>query len=193
MKYSCEFQVPRMSLWDSIFGKPLHFYGKGSVALQETGLVVHGDLAMFLIPFVGRFYSALISETTMRTVPYSKIVQHKATGRWISISLIKFLFLLAWFLITGFLFAVGMLESMEPLIDIPLGLAAFVIIPLVILMFDRGTHYITFCLPSGKRSQFAIRLSPLSSDQMAAFTNTLEEYQIAAIAFENHPSIREAT
>jgi hypothetical protein len=190
MKHECKFQIPRMSLWDSMFGRPLYFYGKGSVVLQDTGIVVHGDLPKFMVPFIGRFYARLITGRTMRTVPYSRIVRHKVTSWWGSVSLLKLLFFLVWFCGIGALFAM-VAADMGGAIAIPLGITAFVVIPAVILMFDRATHYITYRLPSGKRSQFAFRLTPLSSEKMAAFASRLKELQTAAAAFEQHEQTQE--
>ncbi|MCA9009424.1 MAG: hypothetical protein KDB01_06740 [Planctomycetaceae bacterium] len=189
MKQECKFQIPRMSLWDSMFGRPLYFYGKGSVVLQDTGLMVHGDLPKFMLPFFGRFYARLITGRTMRTVPYSQVIRHKVTGRWVSISFLKILFFLLWFGGIGLLF-MSVASDLGPAVAIPLGIVAFVVIPAVILMFDRATHYITYRLPSGKRSQFAFRLSPISRDQMSIFVNRLNELQSAAAAFEQRESIQ---
>lgn len=184
MKNDCIFKVPRMGIWDSLFGKALNFYGRGTVTLQETGLLVHGDLPMFIIPFVGRFYSRILAEPTMRTVPYSQIVLHRRTGRWFSFGLLKVVFLLLWFVATGALFVLGA-TGMPFVMAISLGIAAFLVIPVVILMFNRGTHYITYRLPCGKRSQFAMRIRPLSEQVMTDFSRRLEELQAAAAAFDD--------
>ena len=191
MKQECKFQIPRMSLWDSMFGCPLYFYGRGSVVLQDTGIVVHGDLPKFMLPLFGRLYSRLIAGRTMRTIPYSRIVRHKATGRWVSISLLKILFFLLWFGGVGLLF-LSLASELGPAMAIPLGTLAFVLIPVAILMFDRSTHYITYRLPSGKRSQFAFRLTLLSRHQMAAFVHRLKELQTATAAFEQQELNHEA-
>jgi len=187
VNHQCRFQVPQMSLRDSLFGKPLNFYGAGSVALEETGIVVYGDLPKFTIPFFGRFYSKLLTERTTRTVPYSRIVRQQTTGRWLSFSILKVLFLLLWLSGAGFLFATG-IHELDPIIGIPLGFAAFVLIPAVVLVFNRATHYITYRLPSGKRTQFAFRLRPVSRQNMSDFITRLNEYRTAAAAFEQGQS-----
>ncbi|QDS91230.1 hypothetical protein EC9_54540 [Rosistilla ulvae] len=182
MKFNVKFQIPRMSLWNSIFGKRLDFTGKGDVNFQETAIVVCGDLPKFRIPFISQFYTALLTERTTRTVPYARITKYRTTGRWVSLGLLKILFLLLWFLgVAGLLFA-GM-EQSNPVLQIVLGILGFVIVPLIILMFGRATHYVTYSLPSGKQSQFACRVAPTSSENMEMFSNRLTEYQTAATAF----------
>ncbi|MFT3889970.1 MAG: hypothetical protein QM713_17650 [Arachnia sp.] len=80
-----------------MFSPALEFVRKGEVHMLETGLLAEGLLLLVKIPFIGGFYSQMLSERTSRTVPYSQVVGHRFSGQWISIDFIKILFLLLLF------------------------------------------------------------------------------------------------
>ncbi|MEZ6129079.1 MAG: tetratricopeptide repeat protein [Planctomycetaceae bacterium] len=54
----------------------LNFFGKGTLYLLETGLVVDGNLPRVSLPFIDRWYHSIVGAPTSRTIPYSMIVQH---------------------------------------------------------------------------------------------------------------------
>ena len=58
----------------------IQFYGEGSVFLNDTALIFKGSVRKFYIPFLQVFYKNVILVNTIRTVPYSTILDYKKTN-----------------------------------------------------------------------------------------------------------------
>jgi hypothetical protein len=70
--------ISRKNFWD-IFSAPT-FGGKGYVYLQDTALVLDGNIPKFDVSFMLDIYSKVLFVPTTRTIPYSVIVKYKKPG-----------------------------------------------------------------------------------------------------------------
>ncbi len=62
-------------------GNNLKFYGKGTIYMYDTGLVLEGDMPKFRIPIILWVYHKLLNERTTRTIPYSVILYYNPRSR----------------------------------------------------------------------------------------------------------------
>jgi hypothetical protein len=60
--------------WPALFGRTLRFAGRrNTIHLQETALVVEGEILRFHYLGLERLFARALSEWTMVTIPYSRI------------------------------------------------------------------------------------------------------------------------
>ena len=64
------------------FARNLDLIGPGAVYLDETGIVVEGDIPRIYVPLVYRILRQIICATGVRTIPFSKIVQYRPPSLW---------------------------------------------------------------------------------------------------------------
>jgi len=64
-------------VWASFRGLVVFVGRRNTIHLQETALVIEGDLLRFQLPVIDRFVRRVFCEWSMVTVPYSRIVRHK--------------------------------------------------------------------------------------------------------------------
>jgi hypothetical protein len=64
-------------VWASFRGLVVFVGRRNTIHLQETALVIEGDLLRFQLPIIDRFVRRVFCEWSMMTVPYSRIVRHK--------------------------------------------------------------------------------------------------------------------
>jgi hypothetical protein len=170
-----------------MFSSALEFVRKGEVHMLETGLLADGALLLVKIPFIGGFYSQMLSERTTRTVPYSQIVSHRFSGQWMSMNIVKgfFLLLLLLLLAAAIFTAMGSQDGFYP------GLFASCVCVLMIvvtMLSGRRRHLIRFRLPSGKTSQMTFVLNRPTTIANKAFADQLSRYTAAARQFKGQES-----
>jgi hypothetical protein len=78
MRRRVRFEQPKFR-W---FRRRLDFIGPGWLHLQESGLVVDGDLLRVRLPFIDRLYHRILAAPGVRTVPYGSIVHFRRLARW---------------------------------------------------------------------------------------------------------------
>jgi len=64
-------------VWASFRGLVVFVGRRNTIHLQETALVIEGDLLRFHLPVIDRFVRRVFCEWTMVTVPYSRIVRSR--------------------------------------------------------------------------------------------------------------------
>ena len=64
-------------VWASFRGVVVFIGRRNTLHLQETALVIEGDLLRFQLPVIDWFVRRVFCEWTMLTVPYSRIVRHR--------------------------------------------------------------------------------------------------------------------
>ena len=177
MKYAVQFQYAK-----SVFRKSLSFSAKGELHLQETALILEGYLPKFTIPFAARNYLELVSEWSTRTIPFSRIVRHKYTGHWVSFSIVKFAFLLLITVLFG-LMGVTMAGNRVDATLVAVGLGAYGLIVLLVLVLGRRTHRVTYLLPNGKKCVVAFCMPRPVLANSEAFSRQLKTYLTTAKSF----------
>ncbi len=165
-----------------LFRRAFRFCGNGSVFIQETGLVVEGELLKFWVPMVSRIYQPLLCDRTTRNIPYSQITEYHVSGYWFVFSLLKVAFLVLWFTLAGLLivFSWSQYDGMAPA---ALGFSALVVIPIVILSIGRRVHRLTFRLPGGQKVDLAFKLNAKSRVAIETFTQRLNDNRTAAASY----------
>jgi hypothetical protein len=138
----------------------------GTLHLQETALVIEGDLIRFKLPVLDLFVKPAFAERTLVTIPYSRIVRLRY-ARYVTVKVL-------WWLLAGALFALYARALWDPLDPgwslyclLLLGLL-FLLLGFVVHRFFRPRHalwfrgaddkprLVCFCLTSAeRRRQFA--------------------------------------
>ena len=138
----------------------------GTLHLQETALVIEGDLIRFRLPVLDLFVKPAFAERTLVTIPYSRIVR-LSRPRYVTVKVL-------WWLLAGALFAVYAPSLWDPFdpgwslyLLALLGLL-FLLLGFVVHRFFRPRHalwfrgadgrprLVCFCLaPAKRRRQFA--------------------------------------
>jgi hypothetical protein len=81
MKFEVNY-FSRRNFWD--FSNIPTFSGKGFIFLQDTGLVIEGNVAKFEVIslFMNNEEKKILLVSTMRSIPYSVIIKYKKTRFW---------------------------------------------------------------------------------------------------------------
>jgi hypothetical protein len=142
-------------VWASFRGLVVLVGRRNTLHLQETALVIEGDLLRFQLPIIDRFVRRVFCEWTMVTVPYSRIVRHKyCTYRTAKV--------LWWLLVAaaaGFLgFVLATLPKKEPAALAALMLV-LVVLGLLLHFVLRPRHVLTFRGADGKRRLVCFRFT----------------------------------
>jgi hypothetical protein len=161
----------------------LTFSGRrNTVHLQETALVVEGDLVLFKFLGLERFFARAMSEYTTVTVPYSRLVAVKPGRKVIARTLV-------WLAAAGALVmtalatldAVWKQSSSAAFVAYGLMAAGVVLAAWFLLRRLRPTFTFRFRTRDGKKQAFAfaVRSMPL----WRKFAAALKTYRDAAAAF----------
>jgi hypothetical protein len=175
--------------WPAVVRRPLRFSGKrNSVNLQETALVVEGELLRFYLLGIERFVAGAISEWTTVTIPYSRILRVKCS-RWsfpVGLFLAIGLALVGWVEYEALSAAAKTPDATTwavaaaPLLAV--GGFGFLTWRLI-----RPVHTVVFRSKDGVRVLFQFRIG--SREARRGFDATLARYQAAAAA--HAPPLRE--
>ena len=85
--HSLRFLAP---VW-TMFRRYLVFVGRTTtIHLQETALVIEGDRRLFTLPILDMFVQPALSERSMVTIPYSRILRH-VHARYLAVKIITWL------------------------------------------------------------------------------------------------------
>ena len=166
MKFGPKKLVFTWPAW-TLFRRFLVFVGRdNTLHLQETALVIEGDLVRFTLPVLDIFVKRALAERSMVTIPYSRILRFTRV-RYVTVKVL-------WWLLAAGLFAVYVPAVWDPLdpfwssymlvlIGLLLLLAGYLIHRFLrsrhALWFrgaDGGRRLVCFCLTSAKeRRRFA--------------------------------------
>lgn len=152
-----------LPVWASFRGVIVFIGRRNTIHLQETALVIEGDLLRFRLPIIDWFVRRVFCEWTMVTVPYSRIVRH----RYCRYRAVKVLW---WLLVAG----VGALLLVFGGEYRGVGLVVLVLCVLGLLLHFvfRPRHVLTFRGADGKRRLVCFRIT--SRPQRQKFTGLLK-------------------
>jgi len=142
-------------VWASFRGLVVFIGRRNTLHLQETALVIEGDLLRFQLPIIDRFVRRVFCEWSMVTVPYSRIVRHRYC-RYQTVKVLWWLFAAA---AAGLL---GLAVVMQPQKEYaaPLTLLLVLLVLGVLLHFVfRPRHVLTFRGADGKRRLVCFRFT----------------------------------
>ena len=179
MKCDAKF-FPNSSLFR--FSPKLEFRGKGSVQLQEIGMIAEGDMPRFTLPLIGIFYSLLFNAKTSRTIPYSRVVKYRYSGNWFHWSFGKIflsLVLIGGAIGVSYFFGDSLRNANEAgTAWVVVGGLWFLIaiIVLILLFKDRRMYSISYRLPDGKKQRVRFVLKRIGLQQNSDFRRILDSY-----------------
>ena len=141
-------------VWASFRGLVVFVGRRNTIHLQETALVIEGDLLRFQLPIIDRFVRRVFCEWTMVTVPYSRIVRH----RYCRYRTVKVLW---WLLVAGaaallLVFAAQARQDYWAFAVIVLVLG---VLGLLLHLVFRPRHVLTFRGADGKRRLVCFRFT----------------------------------
>ncbi len=168
--------------WPTISGRRLRFTGGGgTIQLQETALVIEGNLLRFFYLGIERFFGGVFGEWTTVTVPYSRITSVRYRSRVVVrvvllVPVVVLVLLMAVGIVTG---GIGVLELAAALVAlaIPVGVLVFV------AWWMLGPLYtVKFRAKDGTRTVFCFRIR--SRKRRREFDAALEKYRDAAQRYD---------
>jgi hypothetical protein len=165
--------------WPTLFGRTLRFAGRrNTIHLQETALVVEGEIFRFHYLGLERLFGRALSEWTMVTIPYSRIASaqyRKHLGLRIGIVLIG-----------AALATLGMQTPWTPRAEWTTWHAVadtLLLVPVVVLAgliwwLIRASYILVFRSKDGTRIRLSFRIR--SKAQRLAFETALQSYREAS-------------
>jgi tetratricopeptide (TPR) repeat protein len=153
--------------------------GPGILDLEETGLVVDGDLPRFRIPIVDYFYHRILAVRCTRTIPYSAILDHRPVSRWPRWIAKGFVLLVMSLFLAGFVAA--MVSGSSPW-KCGLGMVVVASLALVTVLAGRPVYQVAFRDPEGRKCRFHFSIK--TRDFAQEFARRLAECRAAVAAVE---------
>jgi hypothetical protein len=167
--------------WPALFGRTLRFAGRrNTIHLQETALVVEGEIFRFHYLGLERLFARALSEWTMVTIPYSRIASAKYR---------RHLALRVGIVVIGAALAtLGMQTPWTPRAEWTTWDAvadALILVPVVVLAgliwwLIRASYLLVFRSKDGARIRLGFRIR--SKAQRLAFDTALQAYREASRA-----------
>lgn len=167
--------------WPTLTGRRLRFVGRrNAVQLQETALVVEGDVLRFFYLGVERFFGGVFAEWTTITVPYSRIVSVRyRSNLWVVLVVLAPVLglagLMAVGVVTGDISALEIASALVALV-LPVGLLVYIVWRVL-----APKYTVTFRAKDGTRTTFAFRVRSRAARK--EFDAALAKYQDAARQF----------
>jgi hypothetical protein len=151
---------------------------RNTIQLLETALVIEGYQKRLGMPVVDLFFQQVLSERTMLTIPYSRIVRFRYSRRWG--------WRILWTIVCWLplLFPLALLTGYSPdregavALAIPLLFAGVVLTLYVNLRVLRGHNLLLFRQADGRQALVRFRIRPRKLQQ--AFQKLLESNRKAA-------------
>ncbi len=137
-------------VWASFRGLLVFIGRRNTIHLQETALVIEGDLMRFHLPIVDWFVRRVFCEWTTLTVPYSRIVRH----RYCRYRAVKVL----WWLLVAGVGALLLVFGGEPW-GVGLVVLVLCVLGLLLHFVFRPRHVLTFRGADGKRRLVCFRFT----------------------------------
>jgi len=172
-----------LPLW-TIFRRPVRFLRKGNTMhLQETALVIEGDLLRFRLPIIDQFIQRALSERSMLTIPYSRILRHRYCRYWTWKGLVW-----GWgglpFLLLPMALALSTVDSWRDLltvdffVSIALAAVGMILCGVLAHLLFRSRHVLVFRQANGKCALICFRFTDRKSREK--FMALLQANQEAA-------------
>jgi hypothetical protein len=155
-------------VWASFRGLVVFVGRSSTIHLQETALVIEGDLLRFQLPILDRFVRRVFCEWSMMTVPYSRIVRHK----YCTYRTAKVLWWLFVAVAGGFLTIILTREAHKEYFALAAFLPALFVLGLLLHFVLRPRHVLSFRGADGKRRLVCFRFS--SRQQRKKFMSLLK-------------------
>jgi hypothetical protein len=163
-------QVTFYTVLPWLFRERISFVGKSNtLQLLETALVIEGYRQRLFLPLLDRFFRRLLSEWTMVTIPYSRIIRFQYSQLWF------------WRVLFTVPMLLPFLVAVKHEAETPSGMAVLVGLPtlLVACLFHfhvlHGRNYLLFRQANGRRTLLAFRVrSPRQRKKLQAL---LERYR----------------
>jgi hypothetical protein len=167
-------------VWASFRGVVVFIGRRNTLHLQETALVIEGDLLRFQLPIIDWFVRRVFCEWTMLTVPYSRIVRHRYC-RYRTVKVLWWLFVTA----AGGLLTLAAAREKEyaPLAGL---LLALVVLGVLLHWVFRPRHVLTFRGADGKRRLVCFRIT--ARPQRQKFVGLLKANLEAVRALRAQPA-----
>jgi hypothetical protein len=142
-------------VWASFRGVVVFIGRRNTLHLQETALVIEGDLLRFQLPIIDWFVRRVFCEWTMLTVPYSRIVRHRYC-RYRTVKVLWWLFVAAVAGLMGLAVAQGPPKEYAALAML---LLALFVMGLLLHWVFRPRHVLTFRGADGRRRLVCFRIT----------------------------------
>jgi hypothetical protein len=154
-------------VWSAFRGLVVFIGRRNTIQLQETALVIEGDLLRFQLPIIDRFVRRVFCEWSLITVPYSRIVRHRhCTYRAVKV---------AWWLIAALVAAsLALLNALSPHKEygaLALLLLCLALVGVLVQLLFRQRHLLAFRAADGKRRLVCFRFT--SPQQRKSFVSLL--------------------
>jgi hypothetical protein len=161
-----------------VFVRGLRFVGRDStVQLQETALVVEGNLLKVGLLGIELVYRKVLAEWSSVTIPYSQITRIRYI-RFPTLRGLALIYLMIWLVFIGVMFAIE--NQMGAMTGIGLGLFP-ALIAIFLIAFIRGRFKIDFLPKDGRRTQLQLAIS--GKKLRNEFGKKLKSYRAAAKKF----------
>jgi hypothetical protein len=168
--------------WPALSGRTLRFAGRrNTIHLQETALVVEGEILRFHYLGIERLIARALSEWTMVTVPYSRIrsVWYRS-NRWLRLVIIVVAATLSIFAMRLPWTPPSEWTALDAVSD------ALVLVPVLVLAGlvwwgVRASYVLVFRSKDGTRVRLCFRIR--SKVQRLAFESVLRSYREASRAY----------
>ncbi|HZY89285.1 MAG TPA: hypothetical protein VFE78_30970 [Gemmataceae bacterium] len=142
-------------VWASFRGQLVFIGRRNTIHLQETALVIEGDLLRFRLPIIDRFVRRVFCEWTMVTVPYSRVVRQKHCAY----RTVKVLWWLFAALLGGSLTILLALQAHKEYLALALLLPALALVGVLVHLLFRQRHVLVFRGADGKRRLVCFRIT----------------------------------
>jgi hypothetical protein len=142
-------------VWASFRGLLVFIGRRNTLHLQETALVIEGDLLRFHLPIIDRFVRRVFCEWSMVTVPYSRIVRHKHCA-YRSVKVLWWLFVAVAGAFLGLAAALSPHKEYGALAGL---LAALLLVGVLLHLLFRQRHVLVFRGADGKRRLVCFRFT----------------------------------
>jgi len=167
--------------WPALFGRTLRFAGRrNTIHLQETALVVEGEILRFHYLGLERLFARALSEWTMVTIPYSRI-ESAQYRKHVALRMVIVV-------IAAVLAILAMRLPWTPRADwtaLDAIADALLLVPVVVLAgliwwMIRASYLLVFRSKEGRRIRLSFRVR--SRAQRLAFDTALQSYREASRA-----------
>jgi hypothetical protein len=143
-------------VWASFRGLVVFIGRRNTLHLQETALVIEGDLLRFHLPVIDRFVRRVFCEWTMVTVPYSRVVRHRYC-RYLTVKVL-------WWLLVAVVGALLLVFGGE-YAGVGLVVLVLCVLGLLLHFVFRPRHVLAFRGADGKRRLVCFRFTSRSRRQ----------------------------
>jgi hypothetical protein len=183
MKFGSKGLTFAWPVW-TLFRRHLAFIGRdNTLHLQETALVIEGDLVRFSLPVLDMFVKRAFADRTMVTIPYSRIIRLKR-ARYVVAKVL-------WWLLAAAVFAWVAAAAADPrdlvgtVYYLSLVGCLFMLAGYLVHRFLASRHVLLFRRADGKRCVVCFSLK--SSKRRRQFAEVLQANRDAALSLASPP------